>query len=124
MSIGAQREDMSETFSVASHFAKSAESVRATYDALLRASRSLGPVREEAKKTSIHLVRNTAFAGIVTRKEALILTLKAKSVLQSPRVHRAEQASANRWHVEIRLKSPAEVDAELQAWLTEAYSLA
>jgi len=90
---------------------------------VLKTARSLGPVSEEPKKTSIHLVRTTAFAGIATRKDALILTLKSKTDLESPRVHRTEQASANRWHVEIRLKSPADVDAELRRWLTDAYNL-
>jgi hypothetical protein len=111
------------TFTVASHFTKSAPSVRATYAEILKASRRLGPVREEAKKTSIHLVRDTAFAGIATRKAALILTLKAARRLANPRVHRCEQASANRWHAEIRVTAPEDVDAELRTWLAEAYSL-
>ena len=115
---------MSQSFTVASHFAKSAETVRATYEALLAASHAFGPVREEAKKTSIHLVRNSAFAGVATRKETLILTLKAERPVKSTRVHRAEQASANRWHLEIRLASPADVDAELRTWLYQAYTLA
>ena len=112
------------TLTVASHFAKSADSVRATYGALLAASRALGTVREEAKKTSIHLVNSTAFAGIATRKEVLILTLKAECAVKSPRVHRAQQVSANRWHLEIRLATPSEVDAELRTWLRQAYDLA
>jgi hypothetical protein len=115
---------MAQSFTVSSHFEKSASSVRATYDALLAASRSHGRVREDPKKTSIHLVRTTAFAGVATRKEHLILTLKAERRLNSPRVHRAEQASANRWHVEIKLTSPNEVDAELREWIEQAYELA
>src|SRR5215208_3365478 len=95
------------TFAVASHFARSADTVRATYDALLAASHAFGPVRVEAKKTSIHLVREMAFAGVASRKSALILTLKAERPVMSARVHRAEQTSANRWHLEIRLTSPA-----------------
>lgn len=109
---------------VASHFTKSAASVAKTYAALLKASRALGPVVEEPKKTSIHLVRTSAFAGVATRKDALILTLKAERPIKSPRVVRAEQASAHRWHLEIRLSAPAEVDAELRVWLAKAYDLA
>lgn len=109
---------------LASHFTKSAASVRATYAAILEASRAFGPVREEAKKTSIHLVRDAAFAGVATRKDALILTLKSDRRVQSPRIHRAEQTSANRWHLEVRLTTPADVDTELRAWLAKAYSLA
>ena len=115
---------MPHSFTVASHFAKSADSVRATYDALLTASRALGPVREEAKKTSIHLVRSTAFAGVATRKDSLILTLKSTTSIKDPRIHRAEQASANRWHLELRLAQPADVDAQVLSWLANAYALA
>jgi hypothetical protein len=105
-------------------FAKSTPNVRATYDAILKASRTLGRVVVEPKKTSIHLVRSSAFAGIATRKDTLILTVKAAAAIRSPRVHRAERTSANRWHVEVRLASPAEVDGEVRMWLREAYELA
>ena len=114
---------MPSTPTVASHFTKSAPPVRATYDAVLAAARRLGPVREEAKKTSIHLVRSSAFAGVATRSNGLILTLKAAKKVNSSRVRRAEQTSANRWHLEIPLATPDDVDAELRAWLQHAYEL-
>ena len=110
--------------SVASHFTKSSAPVRATYDAVLRAAQALGPVREEPKKTSIHLVRSSAFAGVATRSTGLILTLKAARNVASSRIRRAEQTSANRWHLEIPLATPADVDAELLTWLEQAYELA
>jgi len=49
---------------VASHFARTARAVQATYDRLIEVARMLGPLTEEAKRTSIHLVRHTAFAGV------------------------------------------------------------
>ena len=112
------------TPTVSAHFSKAAPDVRATYDALIRAARVLGKVREEPKKTSIHLVRKSAFAGIATRKDSLILTLKASAALPSPRVERSQQTSPNRWHHEVRLRTPSEVDRELRAWLERAYELA
>jgi len=111
------------TFTVASHFAKSTAAVRATYAALLDASRELGSVREEPKKTSIHLVHDTAFAGVAAQRSALVLTLKAEKPLKNPRIHRAEQTSANRWHVEVRLTSPDQIDPELRTWIADAYKL-
>jgi hypothetical protein len=98
--------------------------VRAAYAAILKAARTLGPVHEDPKKTSIHLVRKTAFAGVATRKDSLILTLKAESRPKSARVERSEQTSANRWHFEVRLRSAGDVDRELRVWLAEAYALA
>jgi hypothetical protein len=109
---------------VESHFAKSDPEVLATYRRLLQAARALGPVAEEAKKTSIHLVRDTAFAGVSARRSSLILTLKSAKDIRSPRIERREQASANRWHVDVRLERPADVDRQLTNWLTAAYDLA
>ena len=110
--------------SVEQHFASRASNVSATYRALLTAARRFGPVDEEPKKTSIHLVRNTAFAGVATQKAALLLTLKASKDIKSRRISRHERASANRWHLIVRLTAPDEIDAELRGWLEAAYELA
>jgi len=109
---------------VKEHFENRAAEVKATYQAILKAAKKLGPVSEEAKKTSIHLVRKTAFAGVATRKTALVLTLKSDADIASKRITKREQASANRWHLEIRLETPEQVDRELLNWLTKAYELA
>ena len=114
----------SAPMSVAVHFAKSDPEVHETYRQVLAAARALGPVVEESKKTSIHLVARTAFAGVATRRSALILTLKSAKDIRSPRIEKREQVSANRWHVEIRLAKPSDVDRQLTTWLSSAYALA
>jgi len=111
------------TPSVKDHFENREPAVKATYRAILTAARKLGPVKEEAKKTSIHLVRSTAFAGIATRKAALILTLKSEQDIASPRVMKRERTSAHRWHVEFKLDAPDQVDRELESWIASAYAL-
>ena len=88
--------------SVESHFAKKDPSVLATYRRVLDVTRALGPVTEEPKNTSIHLVRHTPFAGVAIRRSSLILTLKSATDIRSPRVTKRDQTSANRWHVEVR----------------------
>ena len=114
----------SSSFTVAQHFEDRAPAVRAIYDRILAAAKRCGPFQEEPKKTSIHLARKTAFAGVATRKNTLILTLKSATDLKSSRIGKHEQASANRWHLEVRLDDPAQVDAELVDWLAAAYALA
>ena len=109
---------------VKSHFAKSDPTVFATYQRVLDTARSFGPVKEDPKKTSIHLVRQTAFAGVAVRRSALVLTLKSTKDIKSPRIAKREQTSALRWHVDIRLDLPAEVDRQVTTWLAAAYELA
>ena len=117
---------MSQTtseYTVESHFEGKDKTVRRTYDRLLKNVRKFGRVIEEPKKTSIHLVNKTAFAGVATRKSAMILTVKSGRKLSSPRVHRSEQTSAKRFHHEIKLTSPDDVDLELLKWLKDGYAL-
>ena len=94
------------------------------YQRILSMAASIGPFREEPKKTSIHLVRKSAFAGVATRRTALILTLKSATDIVSPRVRKRDRASANRWYIEVELASPREVDRELRTWLKAAYEIA
>ena len=110
-------------FTIKSHFEGKDDSVRQIYDRLLRATGKFGPVFAEPKKTSIHLMNKTAFAGVATRKSAMVLTIKSDRKLASPRIHKSEQTSAKRFHHEVKLGSAAEVDAELVKWLQDAYAL-
>ena len=112
-----------DSFTITSHFEGKAPIVRKTYDQLVQVLRGFGRIVEEPKKTSIHLVNVTALAGVATRKEYLILTIKSDQKIESPRIHKTEQVSARRFHHEIKLASPNDVDDELINWLKDAYTL-
>lgn len=115
---------ISSEHAISGHFENRTPEVMATYEAILKAVKKFGPVKEEAKKTSIHLVRKSAFAGIATRKSALILTLKSDSEVANRRITKREQTSANRWHLEVKLQAPEHVDRKILGWLRKAYELA
>jgi hypothetical protein len=104
---------------VAAHFTGKDPIVRDIYDRLVGAAGRFGPVMEDPKKTSIHLVRKTAFAGVVARHAALVLTLTATDI-RSPRVTKRQQTSASRWHLEVRLTDPRQVDKQIATWLERA----
>ena len=114
---------MDNGFSVEGHFAGKDPAVIKIYDHLLKHTRRFGPVSEDPKKTSIHLNNVTAFAGVATRKSSIILTIKSDRALDSPRIHKSEQTSARRFHHEVKLTAPSDVDAELIGWLKSAYAL-
>jgi hypothetical protein len=96
---------------------------RELYYKLVKTLGSLGPFQEEVKKTSIHLVRGSAFAGVHPRKQHLLLTIKAVQPIPSPRIVKTEQVSKNRWHLEVKLAAPHDLDGELLGWLRDAYDL-
>ena len=114
---------MAETHSVKDHFVNKDSSVRALYDELLSILQTFGPVAEDPKKTSIHLNRKSALAGVETRKDGLLLNIKSDHQIKGPRIEKAEQVSAKRFHHKVRISSPKDLDEELKAWLKEAYLL-
>jgi hypothetical protein len=109
--------------SVNEHFAGKSGEVREIYDRLVEMTESFGPVEQDPKKTSIHLNRETAFAGVAVRKAHIVLTIKSDRPIKSRRVFKSEQTSAKRFHHEIKLTAVEDLDAELQKWLKAAYDL-
>jgi hypothetical protein len=105
------------------HFAGKADALRDLYDRLVALTEKFGPVEQDPKKTSIHLNRKTAFAGVAVRKEHIVLTIKSERPIKSPRIFKSEQTSASRYHHEVKLASAKDLDAELRGWLKAAYDL-
>ena len=105
------------------HFDGKSDELRAIYDRLVSLAEKFGPVEQDPKKTSIHLNRQTAFAGVAVRKEHIVLTIKSDRPIKSPRIFKSEQTSANRFHHEIKLAKLKDLDAELRGWLRAAYDL-
>ena len=108
---------------VEQHFDGKSPHVREIYDRILAACGEFGYIAEDPKKTSIHLNRNSAFAGVKTQVNSVVLTVKSTEDIPSERVGNRLQASARRWYCYVKVSSPAEVDAELLGWLRNSYEL-
>ena len=99
------------------------EIVFAIYVRLLAALQQIGPFEVEPKKTSIHLVHAVGFAGVHPRKSYVILNLRTDHRIDSERIAKTEQVSKNRYHCEVKLTAPEDIDDELLSWLRQAYTL-
>jgi hypothetical protein len=95
----------------------------AVFDALRLKLEEIGPFEIEEKKTSLHIKnQRAAFLGVHRRKAGLRLNVVLPTALESDRVVKSERVSANRWHNEIDVKDPSEVDGELLDWIRQAYT--
>lgn len=95
----------------------------ALYRHLLKALRPLGAFNVEAKKTSVHLSRKSAFLGVHFRRSHLLITIKSERPIVSPRIVKTEQVSKSRWHCECKISAPNEVDEQLLGWAAAAFEL-
>lgn len=113
---------MSDEYTVEHHLRDTSPHVREVYARLLDAVRELGPVSEDAK-TSIHLSRRTAFARISVARRWIDLNIGTDSPISSTHVRKRECVSTHRFHQEVRLAAPEDVDGELAGWLRAAYEI-
>lgn len=118
-----KEEIMADNFSVNDHFVNKDPEVRKLYDRLLKILNGFGPVNEAPKKTSIHIDRRSAIVGVETRRDCLLLTIKADHKIDHPRIEKFEQISARRFYHKVRVKSLKDYDPELKGWLKDAFTL-
>jgi hypothetical protein len=105
------------------HFTGKPAAMQAAYYRLLAALEQFGPVRAVPKQTSIHLEKNSGFAGVHPRKDYFNLEFRTDAPIEHARINRQQQLSARRYEHTVKIASEADVDAELMGWLKAAYDL-
>jgi hypothetical protein len=93
------------------------------YEALTSQLKSLGQYEVEVKKTSLHITHGRAFLGVHPRNNGLLINIVTDKPLTSERIKKTEQVSANRYHNEVSVADPNEINSQLVGWITQAYSL-
>ena len=105
------------------HFADRSDDLRMRSDRLVALTETFGPVEQDPTKSSIHLNRGTAFAGVAVRKGHIVLTIPSDRPLDGPRVFESQRTSAQRVHHQVRVATVKDLDTELRDWLKAADDL-
>lgn len=110
---------------VAAQYADAKEALRPIYEALAEAVNAFGPDVEVApKKAYVSLRRKKQFAIVQpSTKTRVDVGISLKGVAPKGRLEAAGSFNSMVSH-RVKLSSPSEVDAELVAWLREAYDQA
>jgi hypothetical protein len=102
---------------------------RRIFDALSRAIAELGPAELRVTKSQVAFRRRVGFAwawvpGMYLRGEQapLVLTLSLRRRDASQRWKEIVEPAKERFTHHLELRGPDEVDAEVRAWLAEAWS--
>jgi Domain of unknown function (DUF5655) len=104
-------------------FARSEPHVLKLFRKFAKMVRACGPVTIIPQKTRVVFQVRIRFAGCYPRKKYLLCGLALRQELKSPRIVRTEKF-ANRFvgHY-FNVQSEADLDAELQSWLRQAYKV-
>jgi uncharacterized protein DUF5655 len=103
------------------HFTGKDPAVRRAFDAVLTEVRRLGPVTVLPQSTRIALHVRMSFAAFVARRHWLDGHVVLARRLDHPRFRRVEEYSPRNVLHGFRLLGPEDVDADVRAWLAEAY---
>jgi Domain of unknown function (DUF5655) len=105
------------------HFAGRDPNVVATFERLLAAARKSGPVSVLPEKTRIAFQVRMSFAAFTLRRRWVDGHVVLARRLECSRFRRIDFISPrNEVHV-FRIHEPYEVDAEVEPWLAEAYTV-
>jgi hypothetical protein len=102
-------------------FAGRPASLREIYDAILAHLLSLGPVHEDAVSVGVFLKRDRKLAEVRPRSRDVWLGLYLPRPVHDRRIARILGPSGPRVAHVILLRSAADVDDQVRAWLTEAF---
>ena len=111
---------------LAGHFAGKDELVRRLYDGFASLVRECGPFTVVSQKTRICFMVRVRFAGVTTRKHWLDAGLYLHRRVEHPLFRRVERYTAHAYGHQLRLASPADLEAarqELMPVLREAYAV-
>jgi hypothetical protein len=111
-------------FTLGALFAASEPSVLALAKRYIAMVQLLGDVQVIPQKTRLVCVARVRFAGLTPRKDYFLAAFALQRRLKSARVVRHIDYGP-RWQGHyVRIKTAADLDQELRAWLKEAYDVA
>ena len=105
------------------HFRGRDPHLRGVFDELVSKLRKLGPVKVDPVKTSINLTAARHFAGVTVRGTFLRVGFFAPTRIVDPRIVHFERIGPGKFGHSVVVETAADLDAQLLAWLAEAYRM-
>jgi hypothetical protein len=93
---------------------------REIFEAVLEHLESLGPIHVEPVAVGIFLKCDQSFVELRPKQRWVALSFPFSRVIDHPRIARVMR-SGNRTHLVVNLRSPADLDDTVRAWLAESY---
>ncbi len=107
--------------SLGEHFAGRDPKLRFLFDGVVGLLKRNGPLRIVPGKTGIAFQVRMCFGGVCLRKNSLDLSFLLTRRLEEPRIRKIVPYSPRCYGHHVTIATPADLDAELAAWLREAY---
>lgn len=116
-----QPHECAPALTVEEYFATGPDFERPIFEVVRAHLESLGPVVVEPVAVGVFFKRSRTFAELRPKTRWVTLSFILPTRVMADRVSRRVRISGVRTYHETKLRTPADVDDEVLAWLTEAY---
>jgi len=106
---------------VAEHFIGRDPKLKFLFDCLVGLVKRNGPLRVVPGKSGIAFQQRMRFGGVVVRKDSLEAGFVLPRRLDHPRIKRLIAYTPHAFGHQVEIRTPADLDDELAAWLRESY---
>jgi uncharacterized protein DUF5655 len=94
---------------------------RPIYEAVMAHLRTLGPLHVEAVAVGIFIKKSGSFVELRPKRSWVALSFPLTRRVEHPKIARKPVPVGQRFYHVVNLRSPADVDDDVVAWLTESY---
>jgi hypothetical protein len=116
-----QSHECSPAMSLDEYFATGPDWERPIFEAVMAHLGTVGPVHVEPVSVGIFLKRAQSFAQLRPMTRWVALSFGLPREVRSSKISRKVIAYGSRYHHVVNVRTPADVDDDVRAWLTEAY---
>jgi len=103
------------------YFATGPDFERPIFEAVLAHLESLGPVHVEPVSVGIFIKRDGSLVELRPMTKWVALSFPLHRRVEHPKIARKPVVVGERIYHVVNLESPADLDVDVEAWLTEAY---
>jgi len=116
-----QSHDCAPAMTLAEYFSTGQAFEKPIFDVVLAHIETLGPVHVEPVSVGIFFKRPRKFAELRTMTKWFALSFSLNRRVDHRCISRKPIAYGGRWYTVVNLRAPADFDAEVKGWLSEAY---
>ena len=110
-------------FRIGDHFTGKPKALRETFNRFVDAAKACGPVKVYAQKSRLVIQAEVRFLNVVVRKDWIDAHIWLKRRVEHPLLHKIEDYKTMGFGARFKLRTPGDIDAEIEALVRESYRL-
>ena len=119
-----QKHECSPAMTLDEYFSTGPPHERPVFDAVLAYVETLGPVHVEPVSVGVFIKKGGSWLELRPMTKWVALSFSLPRRIDSQKIARKPYDAGSRWFHVVNLRTPADLDDDVKAWLAESYQFA